>query len=234
MKTLLASSAFALMIAPAAFADQYAVVDYNADGVITDADYIGHKSTLDDGAMVAAPAQYEYRATTRTVTVPGSTNVTASFDELAPRGSNYVNIGELPASAYGTLESTPATTRTVVERERVLVAPAIAGPTTAQVTPMQSHGATDALVPTTLGMRPDYVPPMGQDAVFTAAEMGFTADKFENDRLSVYDVNGDGVVTEGEALAQLDPLQDPNVQAVADDYRGTLEIVTPDLKNLGQ
>ena len=51
MKTVLMSSALALMLAPAAMADQMAVVDFNEDGIVSEADFIGSKARLDDVAV---------------------------------------------------------------------------------------------------------------------------------------------------------------------------------------
>lgn len=234
MKTVLMSSAFALALAPAAFADQIAVVDFNDDGIIGATDYIGPKSALDTVAtQKVIPAQYEWKETERTVVIPGSTSVdVVPVTALAPTGDNYVNIGEYRGGVVGTLETVPAATRTVVERERVLVEPArTVGLTTEATVYPNPHGSVEANVSASLqGIIYDVQ--NGSDGVLTASELGYVDDEFVNDRLAEYDTNGDGIVTTDEAIAHVDPLIDPNVAAVRGNINGVNAIVTPEQKDL--
>ena len=231
MKTVLLSSAFALMIAPAAFADQKAVVDFNQDGIISEADFIGSKSRLDDAAMYAAQPQYETQTVTRTVTVPGTMNAdVVPASTLAPKGDNYVNIGEYRGGTMGTLATTPATTRQVTETRQVLVAPAPVD-TIAEVYP-NPHGSLEASVSASLINDPIYKPAIGADGVITAAEMGFVDEQYADNRLAAYDTNKDGQVTASEAVANLDPLIDPNVVAADNGLYGVKALTSPDYRNL--
>ena len=232
MKTVLMSSALALMIAPAAFADEMAVVDFNQDGIISEADFIGSKSRLDDAAMYAATPKVITQEIERTVVVPGSTNVTVTdVDMLAPTSGNYVNVGEYKGGISGTLTATPATTRVVTETRQIAVA---AAPLTTEADVYPSpHGNVEASVSAGLINDPIYQPPAGADGVFTAAEMGFVDQEYADDRLAAYDTNKDGTVTSSEAIANLDPLIDPNVNAFRGGFNTVNEVMTPDGKNLG-
>ena len=232
MKTVLMSSALALMIAPAALADQMAVVDFNQDGIIGEADFIGSKSRLDDAARYATMPQVVTQQVERTIVVPGTTNVdVVDVDMLAPRGDNYVDIGEYKGGTVGTLAATPATTRMVTETRQVMTS-ATPLATEADVYP-NPHGNVEASVAAGLINDPIYQPPTGADGVFTAAEMGFVDQDYADDRLAAYDTNKDGVVTSSEAIANLDPLIDPNVNAFRGGFKTVNEVMTPDGKNLG-
>jgi len=153
---------------------------------------------------------------------------------LAPQGGNYVNIGAYQGGTFGTLEATPATTRTITETRQVMVTPApTAVSTTADVYP-NPHGHSEAMVPASLINDPIYDLPAGADGVFTAAEMGLVDEEYADNRLAAYDTNKDGTVTTTEAIANLDPLLDPNVIAVAGDLHGATAVMTPELRNIGQ
>jgi hypothetical protein len=233
MKTVIMSSALALMIAPAAFADQKAVVDFNQDGIISEADFIGSKSRLDDASMYAAQPQVVTREIERTVVVPGTTSVdVVPLSTLAPSGDNYVNIGEYRGGTVGTLTTTPATTRTITETRQVVVAPAPAD-TIADVYP-NPHGNVEASV--TAGLINDriYQPAPGADGVYTAAELGFMNDEYADNRLAAYDTNKDGTVTASEAIANLDPLIDPNVVAADNGLFGPKVLLSPDYRQIGK
>ncbi len=88
MKTAFMSSVLALMIAPAAFADQVAITDFNQDGVINDADLVGSNYSSDD---------------------------TVSYG-VAPETGSYVSIGEYQGGAVGTNDIivAPAVTATEI------------------------------------------------------------------------------------------------------------------------
>jgi hypothetical protein len=232
MKTVLMSSAFALMIVPAALADRMAVVDFNQDGIISEADFIGSKSRLDDAALYSAQPKVITQEIERTVVVPATVSKDVTdIDMLAPTGGNYVNIGEYKGGTVGTLTVTPATTRVVTETRQVVL-PVAPATTVADVYP-NPHGNVDASVSAALINSPIYQPPAGADGVFTAAELGFVDAEYADDRLAAYDTNKDGVVTSSEAVANLDPLIDPNVNAVRGGFKTVNHIVTPDGKNLG-
>ncbi len=233
MKTVLMSSVFALMIAPAAMADQKAVVDFNQDGIISEADFIGSKSRLDDAAMVTMQPQYETQTITRTVTVPATVNADiVPASTLAPTTDNYVNIGEYKGGTMGTLAVTPATTRVVTETRQVAVAPAVAD-TVADVYP-SPHGNVEASVSASLINDRIYQPSIGADGVITAAEMGFMDDEYADNRLAAYDTNKDGQVTASEAIANLDPLIDPNVVAADNGLFGVKALTSPDYRQIGK
>ena len=211
MKTVLMSSALALMIAPAAFADEMAVVDFNEDGIVSEADFIGSKTKLAAMSAAAAAPQVVTRQVTREVVVPGTASAdVVDISTLAPSGDNYVSIGAYQGGTMGTLEVAPATTQVVTETQ-VVVTPA-AGLTEADVYP-DPHGNFDAAVPASLIGDPIYQPPVGADATITMAEMGMMDDQYVDDRLAAFDTNKDGQVTTSEAIANLDPQIDPNVAA---------------------
>lgn len=235
MRTLMTSTAFVFLLTPAALADQNAVVDFNGDGVISEKDYIGPKSVIVETPAMQ-PAKYAVQETRRVVEVPGSVNaVPASEIALEPGydKSRYVHIGEYKGGSYGTLEATPARQRVVVERKRVMVSPPVPGIEGAQIHP-QPHGPKAGVVAASLRSMDVYTPPVGHDGVITAAEMGWASDRYGDSGLGMYDTNNDGIVTSNEAVSNLDPLMDPNVEAVRDAYVGTNEIVTPESKDLGQ
>lgn len=225
MKTLALSSVIALSFAGVAHADKFAVVDFDGDGIIEATDYIGPKSIIENAPAVT-PAEYKWVETTRTVTVPSEATGVVPVTALAPQGTNYTHIGAYVGGETGVLEVMPATTREVVVRERVLVSPAQGMVATATVYP-NPHGSYEGVVSNALGEKRIYLPPIGADGVITAAEMGATQDEFNSMRLAAYDTNKDGKVTVDEAIANLDPLKDPNVEAIEGDRNGVLAINSP-------
>lgn len=200
MKTVLMSSTFALMLAPAALADQMTVIDFNQDGIIGEADYIGPKSVVLDTLIAPATTQ----TVTHTTMARDSVNV-VPVSQLAPTGDNYVDIGVYRGGTTGTLQAMPATTRTVTEIRQV-------APVSAAAALGGTFYKADAIV----------------DNSITAAEMGFGQDQFVNNNLAAYDTNKDGKVTVSEAVANVDPSTDPNVAAVYGLRTGTLEEFTTD------
>jgi hypothetical protein len=151
---------------------------------------------------------------------------------LAPTGDNYVNIGEYRGGTLGTLEVAPATTRTVTETRQVLVQPAVSD-TVADVYP-NPHGNLEASVNPALINAEIASAPIGADGVLTAAELGFVDGEYADDRLAAYDTNKDGTVTASEAVANLDPLIDPNVVAADNGLYGAKALLSPDYRNIGK
>lgn len=237
MKRIYATTAIVFLTASPTLADNYAIVDYDGDGIIDATDYIGPKSTIAEAVARAEPASaavYEWRETTETVTTPRHSTVTPISELALPEGfdtSKYIDTGPYQGGQMGTLEMQPASTSTATKRERVLVQPAQPSGLTAATVYGSPHGGVERTMPTALMDREIYTPQKGADGVITRSEMGAANDLYADNRLARYDTNVDGVVTVKEASSHLDPLMDPNQAASSrSDYGDNYEPLRPQLQ----